>query len=104
MSCPATLTYPETFDPAARPRAVAALLSASAAGIIAPPDGQRWFQADLNELVTRHWVVQHQMRVDRLWFYKLTEAGVAQRDSLLADGWNFDGFDAWLHETLMRAA
>ena len=104
MSCPATLTYPEQFDPAARPRVVAALLSANKNGIIAPPDGQRWFQADLNELVTRHWVVQHQMRVDRLWYYRLTEAGRAVAWSLAEGGWSFDGYDAWFHETLMRAA
>jgi len=104
MVCPLVLTYPKLFDPVARPRVVAALLSAGSNGIIQPADGDRWFQADVNEMVTRGWAVQHQMRQDRLWYYRLTQYGSDIAAWLRGDGWTFDGFDTWHNETLMRVA
>lgn len=104
MVCPLVLTYPKLFDPVARPRVVAALLSAGSNGITQPADGDRWFQADVNEMVTRGWVVQHQMRVDRLWYYRLTVSGRDTADRLRREGWSFDGFDTWHNDTLMRIA
>ena len=97
MTCPLTLTYPAVFVPENRPRVVAALLSANRNGVIAPPDGENWFQADLNEMVTRNWVRQHAMRRDRMFYYRLTAEGSRVAGELAAGGWTFDGWDAWHH-------
>lgn len=105
MTCPAIPDYRGSeFIAADRPPVVAAMLSASASGIIAPPDGVRWFQRDLNELYSRDWARPYRMRVDRLWYYRLTEIGQCVAQSFREEDWSFDGWDAWEGETLRRVA
>jgi len=98
--CPLILTYPEAFDPFARPRIVAALLSADSRGLIDPADGDRWMSADLNEVVGRGWGRWDRMRADRMCFVRLTDAGREMAASL--SDWEFDGWDVWHSGSLVR--
>lgn len=99
-SVPAPTDYRGTpFDPAQRPMALAALLSAHPdTGIIQPTDCDRWFARDLNELVSRDWARPYRMRVDRLWIYRITEIGRCVAESFTDEGLEFDGFDVWTPE------
>jgi len=105
MSCgnpSPTLYIGSEFDQSKRPMVVAALLSADNSGVIAAPDGMRWFQRDLNELSGRNWAKPHKMRADYLWTYKLTEVGKCVAESFVDEGYAFDGWDLWLGEEIIR--
>lgn len=102
MSCPGIPDYRHVeFHAAHRPMVVAAMLSADGDGVIAPPDGVRWFQRDFNEMVSRDWARQHRMRPDRMWSYRLTDIGHCVAESFRDDGYTFDGWDLWEAERLM---
>lgn len=85
--CPILRSVDGPFQPEKRPHLVAAMLSArpSPEGyLIDPPTGKRWFYRDARELVARGWGRHHKMRADRLWIFRLTEAGIEQRQRLWA--------------------
>lgn len=101
MSCPLIMNYQRGTE-ITRPTVIAALLSAGGSGVIQPPDGERWFQRDLNELHARNLAYPFQMRVDRLWFYRLSETGHLVAHDFRDEGWSFDGYDCWLADRLIR--
>lgn len=100
MTCPALPNYAGTEI--VRPTVIAALLAADQRGVIPPADGERWFSRDLNELHSRGLAYPYQMRCDRQWWYRLTEAGRCVAESFAEEGYEFDGWDAWKEEELLR--
>lgn len=99
MTCPTIPDYAGT--PVTRPTVIAALLAAGQNGVIPPADGLRFFSRDLNELHSRGLAHPYRMRVDRMFYYRLSEEGRCVAESFQEDGFEFDGWDVWEKDRLL---